>query len=96
MKFLDKFAKEYKCPDYFIVIMKRMGLDSPLAFSNMLRSREEILRDFESNVKSIAANKDDPHYKKIKNHLIDVLPSFNDFNSYHAPMGVESYLDCKL
>ena len=96
MSFLQVYAKEKKFPQYFVVLMQRMGFESAHQYLTIdSRRRDKILDEFTVQIKKIAADPKDSLHKTVKAHVVTSTGRFK-YLKYVRPIAVEMLLDGKL
>ena len=96
MSFLQVYAKEKKFPQYFVVLMQRMGFDSAYQFATIdSQKRNKILDEFTVQIMNIAADRKDSFHKIVKDHVLTTIECFK-YLKYVRPIAVEILFDGKL
>ena len=96
MSFLQVYAKEKKFPQYFVVLMQRMGFESAYQFATIDSQKcNKILEEFTVQIMNIAADRKDSCHKTVKAHVFTSIGSFR-YLKYVRPIAVEMLLDGKL
>lgn len=89
MSFFEKCIEKYEFREYFVVVMKRLCLDCPAAFTGLGENDEaSVLKDFTKQLKKVARNEKDSHNAIILDHVFDVMGSY-DYRNYKAPSAVK-------
>ena len=93
MTSIQNYCLEKNLPAFIVVIMLKMGFENTHQFTNMKsRGRDQILKEFAKQIKTIAADNNHSFHKIIKDHLTLSNGSFV-YDDYVAPLAVKLMLD---
>ena len=89
MSFLDKIAKKLYIPEFFLVVINRMSMNSKCALTSLHGDNlREVLEDFSNVIQTIGRNPADSHHTTIMEHIYESV-NIRDAEKYVRPIGIK-------
>lgn len=89
MSFLEKIAKKLHIPEFFLVVMNRMSMNSQCALTSLHGDNlREVLEDFTNVVQNIGRNLADSNHITIMDHIYESV-NIRDAEKYVRPLGIK-------